>query len=258
VTSALDGTSALGRGNDSRGLKMASNRHVLIVDEDRESRGSLAAHLERHGLRVTTANSGAGLYRALERARIDLVILDAELRDEDGLRLFRGLRASHDLPVIMLARRPDDVDRIVGLEMGAEDYLAKPVNPREILARIRNILRRVCGVAAITAAGRLYRFDGWQLDMVARELSDPDGNVAALRSAEFRVLATLLAHGNSVVRREKLIDLARGRDAAPLDRSIDVRISRLRQILRDDARLPRIIKTVHGEGYVIGVLVERV
>jgi two-component system OmpR family response regulator len=234
---------------------MTDKRHVLIVDEDREARGTLASHLERHGLRVTAASTGAGMIRALERARIDLVVLDAGLR-EDALRLCRGLRASHDVPVIMVARHPDAVDRIVGLEMGAEDLLAKPVNPREIVARIRNILHRVHG-ASRAAAGRAYLFGGWRLDIVARELCDSDGRSAALSGADFRVLATLLAHGNAVVTREKLVDLARGRDAAPHDRSIDVRVSRLRQILGDDARQPRIIKTVHGEGYVIGVVVER-
>jgi two-component system OmpR family response regulator len=127
-----------------------------------------------------------------------------------------------------------------------------------LLARLRNILRR-SGAASVAPGtrNRLYRFGGWQLDIVARELRDPDGNAAPLRNAEYRVLSSLLAHGNRVVSRLKLIELARGRDAGPFDRSIDVRISRLRQILRDDARGPRIIKTVHGEGYVIGVLVER-
>jgi two-component system OmpR family response regulator len=136
----------------------------------------------------------------------------------------------------------------------------KPLNYREMLARIRNVLRRVNGharEAAMESRARLYRFGGWQLDVVARELCDPHGKPKPLRSSEYRVLASLLAHGNRVVSRGRLIELARGRDADPFDRSIDVRISRLRAILGDDARGPRIIKTVHGEGYVIGVLVER-
>jgi two-component system OmpR family response regulator len=239
-------------------LPMPDNRHVLIVDEDRESRAALASHLERHGFRVTTASAGPGLQRALERARIDLVLLDALLSEENGLKLCRTLRDSTDVPVIILARRADEVDRIVGLEMGADDYLVKPVNPRELLARIRNILRRIQAAApAAPSRARIYRFAGWQLDIVARELCDPAGRPTALRSSEYRVLASLLAHGNRVVSRGRLIELARGRDADPLDRSVDVRISKLRQILGDDARVPRIIKTVHGEGYVIGVLVER-
>lgn len=238
---------------------MTNGRHILIVDEDRELRAGLAGHLEQHGYRVTTAGSQAAMQRALERARIDLVLIDLQLGDADGPRLARALRTGGDLPFVILARRADTVDRIVGLELGADDYLAKPVNPRELLARLRNILRRSQGAAgsAPPARGRLFRFDGWQLDVVARELSDPSGRPAPLRNAEYRVLSSLLAHGNRVVSRLKLIELARGRDAGPFDRSIDVRISRLRQILGDDARGPRIIKTVHGEGYVIGVLVER-
>jgi two-component system OmpR family response regulator len=158
----------------------------------------------------------------------------------------------------MLTAAGEDTDRIVGLEMGADDYLVKPLNYREMLARIRNLLRRANGHAREPATRvRLYRFGGWQLDIVARELSDPHGKPKPLRSSEYRVLASLLAHGNRVVSRGRLIELARGRDADPFDRSIDVRISRLRQVLGDDARGPRIIKTVHGEGYVIGVLVER-
>ncbi len=238
---------------------MATQKHVLIVDEDREARAALAGQLERHGYRVTTASSGGGMQRALERTRIDLVVLDVHFSEEDGMRLCRSLRAASDVPFIILARRADEVDRILGLEMGADDYLAKPVNSRELMARMRNILRRVNGAGAATPAtrSRLFRFGGWQLDIVARELHDPHGQIASLRNSEYRVLASLLAHGNRVVSRGKLIELARGRDAGPFDRSIDVRISRLRQVLGDNARVPRIIKTVHGEGYVIGVLVER-
>lgn len=232
--------------------------HILVVDDDRAARATLASDLERHGYRVTTAASAVAMQRALERTRIDLVLIDQQIGDEDGPRLARLLRAGGDLPFIILARREDAVDRIVALEMGADDYLTKPVNPRELLARLRNILRRSQGAATAPATrSRVYRFGGWQLDIVARELSDPDGRTAPLRNAEYRVLSSLLAHGNRVVSRLKLIELARGRDPRPFDRSIDVRISRLRQILGDDARVPRIIKTVHGEGYVIGVLVER-
>lgn len=237
---------------------MAGGKHILIVDEDRETRAALAGHLEHHGFRVTAAGTGVAMQRALERARIDLVLIDLQLGD-DGSRVARSLRSGGDLPFIILSRRDDAVDRIVGLEMGADDYLTKPVNPRELLARMRNILRRTNGAASIapTTRARIYRFGGWQLDVVTRDLTGPDGQPAPLRNAEFRVLSSLLAHGNRVVTRSKLIELARGRDAGPFDRSIDVRISRLRQLLGDDARGPRIIKTVHGEGYVIGVLVDR-
>jgi two-component system OmpR family response regulator len=237
---------------------MQDRKHVLIVDEDAQARGRLVAHLEQQGYRVTAASSGGGMQRALEHARIDLVLLDALLGDDEGLKLCRNLRAATEVPVILLGRRADEVDRIVGLEMGADDFLAKTVSPRELVARIRNLLRRSnAATPASNPRGRLFRFGGWQLDLVARELSDPQGKLEPLRNSEYRVLSSLLAHGNRVVSRLKLIELARGRDAAPFDRSIDVRISRLRQIVGDDARVPRIIKTVHGEGYVIGVLVER-
>ena len=237
---------------------MANTKHVLIIDDDRDARAALASQLERHGYRVTTAGSGGGMQRALERARIDLVLLDVQSSEDDSMRLCRSLQTTSDVPFIILARRADEVDKILGLEMGADDYLAKPVNSRELLARMRNILRRVNAAASTPASrSRLFRFGGWQLDSVARELLDPHGELASLRNSEYRVLSALLAHGNRVVSRDKLIELARGRDAGPFDRSIDVRISRLRQVLGDDARVPRIIKTVHGEGYVIGVLVER-
>ena len=235
---------------------MSTPRHVLICDEERESRSALAAHLETHGFRVSVT-AGSALTRALERTRIDVVILGIQLGDDDGLRAFRGLRAASEVPLVILARRGDEVDRIVGLEMGADDYLVKPVNLRELLARLRNILRRANAAAPAASRARLFRFGGWRLDSVARQLWKPDGQPANLRSSEYRVLASLLAHGNRVVSRHKLIELARGRDPHPFDRSIDVRISRLRQVLGDDARGPRIIKTVHGEGYVIGVPVER-
>ncbi len=238
-------------------MNMATQKHILVVDEDRETRAQLAGALERSGYRVTTA-TGGGMQRAIERARIELVVLGVCVGEEDGMRVCRSLRAASDVPFIILARRADEVDRILGLEMGADDYLARPVNSRELLARMRNILRRVNGSGAPPASrARLFRFGGWQLDSVARELCDPNGQRATLRNSEYRVLSSLLAHGNRVVSRGKLIELARGRDAGPFDRSIDVRISRLRQVLGDDARLPRIIKTVHGEGYVIGVPVER-
>jgi two-component system OmpR family response regulator len=233
-------------------------RHIVIVDEDREARAALAGHLERQGYRVTTASTGLTLQRALERARIDLVVLDVSAGNDAGLRTCRSLLTSGDVSVILTTHRSDEVDRIVGLEMGADDYLVKPLNYREMLARIRNALRRANGQAREPEMrARLYRFGGWQLDIVARELADPHGVPKSLRSSEYRVLASLLAHGNRVMSRARLIELARGRDADPFDRSIDVRISRLRAILGDDARGPRIIKTVHGEGYVIGVLVER-
>jgi len=232
-------------------------RHILICDGERESRSALAAYLERHGFRVTVTAGGA-LLRALQRTRIDAVILALQAGAGDGLRVFRNLRDASDLPLVLLAHRADDGERLAALEMGADEYLERPVIPREILARLRNILRRADALPGAPASrARSFHFGGWQLDIVARQLSDPAGRAIRLRNSEYRLLATLLAHGNRVVSRLQLMEPARGHDAPPFDRSIDVRISRLRQVLGDDARVPRIIKTVHGEGYVIGVPVER-
>ena len=238
---------------------MPTHKHVLIVDEDREARAALAGQLERHGYRVTTASSGGGMQRALERARIDLVMLDVHFSEEDGMRLCRSLRAASDVPFIILARRADEVDRILGLEMGADDYLAKPVNFRELLARMRNILRRANASAAAPAtraqAVSLRRLAARHRGARTRESARRARSACAIPNIACSRRCSRMATASSS--RDKLIELARGRDAGPFDRSIDVRISRLRQVLGDDARVPRIIKTVHGEGYVIGVLVER-
>jgi two-component system OmpR family response regulator len=237
----------------------AMHRHVLIVDENRDSRVALAAQLDSQGFRVTSTSGAAGMESALERTRIDLVLLDVTPGRGQLAGLCRALRGHGDLPFIVMAPRPDELERILGLEMGADDYLCKPVHPRELVARMRNILRRAHGAGSGAAAprARLYRFGGWQLDVVARVLTDAAGRAAPLRTAEFRVLAALLSQGNRVVSRQRLFELARGGEAIPFDRSVDVRVSRLRRMLRDPARSPRIIKTVHGEGYVIGVDVER-
>jgi two-component system OmpR family response regulator len=189
---------------------------------------------------------------------VDLIVLDVMLPGDDGLTLCRELRASSQMPIIMLTARNEDVDRILGLEIGADDYVPKPFKPRELLARITAVLRRTSHVVREPLASEVpgYRFAGWRLDATARSLTDDDGTVVALSGAEFRLLAVLLAHSGQVLSRQQLMDLLRGRDLDPFDRSIDQRVSRLRQILRDDARSPRIIKTVYGEGYVIGVPVE--
>jgi two-component system OmpR family response regulator len=238
---------------------MSAEPLVLAVDDEAGILRLIKLELSTQGFRVVTAENGETALRMAEEHRPDIVLLDIVMPDITGLEVMRKLRERTNIPVILLTAKGSDADKVRGLEMGADDYLAKPVNSRELLARMRNILRRVhgAGTPATNARARLFRFGGWQLDSVARELSDPHGQRAALRNSEYRVLSSLLAHGNRVVSRGKLFELARGRDAGPFDRSIDVRISRLRQVLGDDARGPRIIKTVHGEGYVIGVPVER-
>jgi two-component system OmpR family response regulator len=236
---------------------MSERPHVLIVDDDREIRGLLAQYLDKHDFRTTAVADGKEMRRVLERSHVDLLVLDLMLPGEDGLSLCRELRSRSQLPIIMLTARGEDVDRIVGLELGADDYVAKPFNPRELLGRIKAVLRRAVHAPRDPSPENVrgFSFAGWRLDTVARALTRAEGREVALSGAEYRLLAVLLGAGNRVLTRAQLTELLRGRDADPFDRSIDVRISRLRQILGDDARAPQIIKTVYGEGYVIGVSV---
>jgi two-component system OmpR family response regulator len=236
---------------------MSDRPHLLIVDDDREIRSLLAQYLEKHDFRTTAVADGKEMRRTLERSHVDLVVLDLMLPGEDGLSLCRELRTRSQVPVIMLTARGEDVDRIIGLELGADDYVAKPFNPRELLGRIKAILRRAAHAPRDPSPDsvRGFSFNGWRLDTVTRTLTDAAGKEVALSGAEYRLLAVLLGAGNRVLTRAQLTELLRGRDADPFDRSIDVRVSRLRQILGDDARAPQIIKTVYGEGYVVGVTV---
>ncbi len=236
---------------------MTDRPHLLIVDDDREIRSLLAQYLEKHDFRTTAVADGKEMRRTLERSHVDLVVLDLMLPGEDGLSLCRELRTRSQVPVIMLTARGEDVDRIIGLELGADDYVAKPFNPRELLGRIKAILRRAAHAPRDPSpeSVRGFSFNGWRLDTVTRTLTDAAGKEVALSGAEYRLLAVLLGAGNRVLTRAQLTELLRGRDADPFDRSIDVRVSRLRQILGDDARAPQIIKTVYGEGYVVGVTV---
>jgi two-component system OmpR family response regulator len=194
---------------------------------------------------------------ALDRAQVDLIVLDVMLPGLDGLTLCRDLRARSDVPVIMLTARGEDTDRIVGLEIGADDYLSKPFNPRELLARIKGILRRARGMARtrLSEHARRMRFGDWRLDLTTRNLVSPQGVVVALSGAEFRLLKVFLERPNRVLNRDQLMALTQGESTEALDRSIDVLVSRVRQRLEDDAREPRIIKTVRGEGYVLAAAV---
>ena len=236
---------------------MTDHPHLLIVDDDREIRSLLSQYLERQGFRVTTVADAAQMRRVMPQSHFDLMVLDLMLPGEDGLSICRELRTHSRLPVIMLTARGEDVDRIVGFEIGADDYLPKPFNPRELLVRIRAVLRRSANASPEPdpRAVRAFRFGAWRLDTIRRRLEGEAGDVP-LSGAEYRLLAVLLSAGNRVVTRAQLADLLHGRDPDPFDRSIDVRVSRLRQILGDDARAPRVIKTVYGQGYVIGVPVQ--
>jgi len=232
--------------------------HLLIVDDDPEIRGLLGEYLKRNGFRVTLATGGREMRRALEAGRPDLVVLDVMMPGEDGLALCRDLRARSRLPVIMLTARAEELDRIIGLEIGADDYLAKPFNPRELLARINSVLRRARALPPGHGAVHHVRFAGWTLDLAARELIAPDDIVVSLSSTEFKLLSAFIDHPNRVLNRDQLMDLTRGRESLPFDRSIDVQVSRLRARLRDEGREPRLIKTVRNEGYVLAVAVERI
>lgn len=235
---------------------MDTPNKILIVDDDREIRGLLADYLELNGYATVTAAEGKAMWSALENNKIDLLVLDLNLPGEDGLSLCRNLRAKSAMPVIMLTARSEALDRIIGLEMGADDYLAKPFEPRELLARIRSVLRRSQQQSTAGGAAPLkLRFADWILDLTARHLLDPQGMVIALSGAEFRMLRIFLEHPNQILNRDQLLNLTQGRDADPFDRSIDIQISRLRQKLREDARSPQLIKTVRNGGYVLAVTV---
>ncbi|TXT31922.1 MAG: transcriptional regulatory protein ompR [Rhodocyclaceae bacterium] len=238
---------------------MSTNQeHLLIVDDDKEIRNLLTEYLEQAGYRVSAVGDGKAMRRALEANRIDLVILDLMLPGEDGLTLCRELRGKTNLPVLMLTARGDEVDRIIGLEMGADDYLAKPFNPRELLARIKSVVRRAQALPTNMETDKVHtlRFAGWTLDVATRNVTAADGLVVPLSGAEYRLLRVFLDHPQRVLAREQLLELANGREAILFDRSIDVLVGRLRKRLRDDSREPSLIKTVRGEGYVLAASVE--
>ncbi|OOZ35785.1 response regulator [Solemya velesiana gill symbiont] len=238
---------------------MERQQHLLVVDDDREIRELLQAYLEQNGYRVSTVGDGKGMWSALEASRVDLIVLDLMLPGTDGLELCRTLRVKSQVPVIMLTARGDEMDRILGLEMGADDYLPKPFNPRELLARIKVVLRRFNSVAPREEeeeTGSSLFFAGWKLDTVGRHL-EKAGVVSALSGAEYRLLKVFLDHPNRILTRDQLLDLTQGREADPFDRSIDVLVSRLRKRLDDGPKEPTIIKTVRGEGYVLSARVSK-
>jgi two-component system OmpR family response regulator len=237
---------------------MTATSRVLIIDDDERLNTLLTEYLGKFGYSVRAATRPSAGLRTLKSDPPDLVILDVMLPEMDGLAVCRKIRESSKVPVIMLTARGEVSDRIVGLELGADDYMPKPFNPRELLARIKSVLRRHRAVPdnlQPERAGAL-RFAGWTLDLAARNLVSPLQVVVALSGAEFRLLRVFLSYPNRVLSRDQLMDLTVGREADPFDRSVDVQVSRLRQRLGDDAREPVIIKTVRGEGYVLAAGVE--
>lgn len=239
---------------------MEQSPHILVVDDHREIRDALGKYLTRHGYRVSAADSAAAARKTLERAAVDLAVVDIMMPGEDGLSLTRDLRARTDLPVVLLTAVAEETDRIVGLELGADDYVTKPFNPRELLARIKAVLRRTHSLPpqrAPTAAdsGRL-RFAGWTFDPARRELVAGDGTAVPLSTGEYLLLSVFLARPHRVLSREQLLDLTRGRAAQPFDRAIDNQVSRLRRKIEADPKRPSLIVTHWGGGYAFAADVE--
>ena len=239
---------------------MDSSAHILVVDDHREIRDLLARYLARHQFRVSVAESAARARKVLEASAIDLVVLDIMMPGEDGLALCRHLRATGELPVIMLTAMAEDTDRVIGLEMGADDYVVKPFNPRELVARVKAVLRRANSLPRRRRPGfdaEALRFDRWVLNVAQRELVGEDGVAIPLSTTEFLLLSALLNHPRMVLSRDQLLDLTRGRSASPFDRSIDNQVSRLRKKVEADPKEPVLIKTVWGGGYMLTADVRR-
>lgn len=232
---------------------MTRSPHILVVDDDPKIRRGLAKLFAEQGLRATTAEDGRDMWEKLAAARVDLIVLDVMMPGENGLGLLRRLRAETSIPVILLTAVAGETDRVIGLELGAEDYVCKPFSPRELVARIRVVLRR----AASADEGRrekratTFAFAGWLLDIRARTLVSPSGAYVELTSGEFDLLQAFVEHPNRVLTRDQLLDLARGRASLSVDRAIDVQIMRLRRKIEADPQTPSLIKTVRNSGYIL-------
>ena len=237
---------------------MDTSAHLLIVDDDREIRDLLSRFLRRQGFRVDTARDGREMYRALADWQIDLVVLDRMLPGEDGLSLCRDLRVKSRIPIVMLTVLGAETDRIVGLEVGADDYLVKPFHPHELLARIKAVLRRVqdSSLSGASSKDTVLRFAGWKLDRTRRRLESSEGLNVALSDGEFDLLVAFAEHPQRVLSREQLLDLSRGRSPAPFDRSVDMQVGRLRRKIETHPDAPELIKTVRGRGYIFTPPVE--
>lgn len=236
---------------------MTKNASILVVEDDAEIGALIARYLASNELNVVCARDGAAMDAALAERAFDLVVLDLNLPGEDGLSICRRLRAERNIPIVIVTARGEDIDKILGLEMGADDYLAKPFNPRELLARIRSVLRRATQIVSSDSARETFRFSGWSIDLAARELIAPDGAKVALTGAEFDLLHALCEHPNRVLSRDQLIGLTHGPTEGPFERSIDTLVSRLRQKIEVDAKNPRLIQTVRSEGYIFSTQVSR-
>lgn len=232
---------------------------IAVVEDDNEIRSLVSDLLAHEGFGVGPCRTAAEFDRLRERQRIDLAILDIMLPGEDGLTLCRRLRATDDLPVLMVTAKGDDIDRIIGLEVGADDYLPKPFNPRELIARVRAILRRTRDAQRLTPTlpAERFQFAGWSLDTATRVLTDPDGEPVELTAGEFDLLLAFVRQPQRVLNRDQLLDWTRGRSAGPFDRAVDVQLSRLRRKLAAHSSGEALIKTVRGGGYVCSAIVTR-
>jgi two-component system, OmpR family, response regulator len=232
--------------------------HILVVDDHKEIRDLLAKYLMQNSLKVTVAKGGPEMRQVLRREAINLVVLDIMMPGEDGLALCKVLRQTSDLPIILLTAIAEDADRIVGLELGADDYLTKPFNPRELLARIRAVLRRANDRLRLPAAqqAKRYRFDRWTLDIQRRSLTDENGREIELGTAEFNLLFALVRRPGVVMSRDQLLDISAGRAAQVFDRSIDNLVTKLRKHIEISQKTPMLIKTVWGQGYCLSTDVE--
>jgi len=237
---------------------MDPSPHIAVVDDHQEIRELVSRYLGEHGYRVSAVESAAACRRLLERSAPDLIVLDVMMPGEDGLALCRDLRATTRLPIIFLTAVAEDTDRIIGLEMGADDYLTKPFNPRELLARVKAVLRRAQSLPPQRGVirGERVRFDGKVLDVSRREVIGADGVAVPLSTAEFRLLGVFLAHPGLVLTRDQLLDLTAGRAADVFDRSIDNQVSRLRRKIEPDPKNPVLIRTHWGGGYCFTARVE--
>ncbi len=245
--------------DDEEAIIMSARPHLLLVDDEAAIREPLGQYLQRSGFRVSSAANAAEGRKFLGSSAIDLVVLDIMMPGEDGLSLCRSIREQGEMPIILLTARAEETDRIVGLEMGADDYVLKPFSPRELVARIKTILRRA-GTGTQREApsdGTVYAFEGWTLRSDDWTLTGQDGVAIPLSTADFRLLIAFVTRPRQVLSRDQLLDLTQGREAHAFDRSIDNQISRLRRKLEDDARSPRLIKTVWGGGYMLSADVER-
>lgn len=238
---------------------MNEKTRVLIVDDDEEIRALLQTYLTGFSLHVDAAQDGVSMRKAMMTTTFDVIVLDLMLPGEDGLSLCRELREKTDIPIIILSARGEAADRIVGLELGADDYVIKPFDPRELVARIHTILRRARDgrKREIPLSGDEWCFEGWTMNRITRQLVTPDKMVVPLSNAEFRLLSVFIGRPRRVLTRDQLMDAAKGQSVTPFDRSIDLLVSRLRQKLDEDPKDPKMLKTVRGEGYKFDVVITR-